>query len=244
MSNRVASEMSGYRPVRECLTAEKKNSGGSFFQVTQEWLDRADGTFDLMNAFKKICTLLGHGFYQTQAESFLDAAAVPRLPSVTISMVQRLNSARFEKKTIPVVADASHQVFDVGATACYAWAFFKQQPQSVLKAASVFDVLSDGTDVVTNVHRWWDFQKKQVQAKSAPQLIQQAILNEKRDAVLNLIRAVSAVAASIFACFLVLTGASLVPMTAAVTIAIASSIFTILAYYHKNYWCNVQLKIN
>ena len=244
MANRVACEMKNLQQIPVDLQVEEKHSDGGFFQISKEWLEQASGAYDLMNFFKRFCTLFGKGFFQSQLEGYLDAAALPRLPSVTISLVQRLDKARSEKKSLPVISDVSHQIFDVSATACYACAFFKKQPQPVLKAASLFDVFSDATDVSTYALRCCDFEKKQAQAKMAPRPVQQEILNERRDSWINLIRAVTAVAFSIFACFLILTGTALVPTMAAVTIGIANSIFTILAYYHKNYWCNVLLKIN
>ena len=244
MSNRVSCEKSDLQRIPEQLAAKKTSGDGHFFQAVDEWLKQAGGAFDVMNAFNRVCKFFGNDHLKAKAEGYLDVAAVPRLPSVAISMIQRLNSARSEKKTLPVVTDVSHQIFDVGATACYAWAVFAQRRQPVLyKTAAVFDVLSDVTDFGTCSFRCWDYQKKLAQIKTAPPLIQQAICNEWRDSQINMIRVVTAIATSIFACCLVLTGTALVPAMAAVTIAIANSIFTILAYYHKNYWCNVQLTI-
>jgi uncharacterized membrane protein YphA (DoxX/SURF4 family) len=131
----------------------------------------------------------------------------------------------------------------MGSTTCYACAFFQKQPQSIFKIASIFDLLGDVTDFSTHTMRFRDSINLQARAKTAPLAVQRAIRNEKNDLFIHLIRTVTAVATSVLACYLLMTGSALIPAMAAVTIAIANSVFTILAHYHKNYWCNAQLAV-
>jgi len=221
-----------------------QSSQRRFFPVMKSWLEQTGGAFDALNAFKRVCTFLNMDFYRKQADGYLDAAAGLRLPSVTISTVQKLDAARFEKKTPAVISDVTHQLSDMGSTTCYACAFFQKHPQSIFKVASLFDLLGDVTDFTTHTMRLRDSMNLHARAKTAPHAVQQAIRNEKNDLFIHLIRTVTAVATSVLACYLIMTGTALIPAVAAVTIAIANSVFTILAHYHKNYWCNAQLSIS
>jgi hypothetical protein len=221
----------------------QRNSDGRFLPVMKAWLEQTSGAYDIMNAFKRTCTLFRLDFFKNQADGYLDGASAIRLPSVTIATAQRLKEAKSEKKTATVVVDVTRQLSDMGSTVCYAGAFVQKNPQSILKTASIFDVLYDAMDFGFNAIRYRRLIDFQTEAQIAAPEIQQDIQSEKNHTLFQLIRTVTAIATSFLGCFLLMTGTSLVPAVAAVTIAIANSILTIFVHYHKNYWCNIQFKI-
>jgi hypothetical protein len=211
----------------------------SFLATTKKLVESTDNAYDVMNLIKKLSSALGLMYYKKGAEGYVDAVAVPRLPSVAISLAQRIGLARTEKMTLRAATDISHKFFDFGSTACYAGAFFNQNHQlPLLKVGSVFDVCSDATDLANYAFRYQEIAAKQERAKTAAPTVLKTIHLEKTNAVLHIVRAIAAVAASVFAAYLFFTGISLFPAMIAVTASIASSALSILTYYHEHYWCN------
>jgi|GEM_PF-2261141 len=214
-----------------------RHSVGRFFHVTAEWAGQASNAYDLINALKRIFASLGNGFLQSRMDSYLDIAAVPRLPTIAIPLARDLYEARSEKLTAKSAVDWSHRLFDVGSTACYALAAFKKRAQSILKAASVLDVLSDSTDCGVYALKCRELAGKWSQLKTASAPVQRAVQNEWSESFIQLMRTITAVAVSVLACWVAITGVVLVPAVALIA-ALANSFFTIFAHYHKNYWCN------
>ena len=218
-----------------------KHSAGSFIESVKTWVGDTAGAFDLMNTLKKVFDLFGNQFLLGQARGYIGGAAVPRLPGAVISLYQAVTK-KDKVWTAHACADVLHQTTDVATTGSYFGAFFAKNPQPFLRAATYCAVANDTTDVAAFAVRLHDVCTTFPDSvKISPQLLS-AVNNEKTFDILKLIKTVTAVFASVMALCTMILGAPLVPVAVTLTIAITSSVFSILSYYHKNYWSAYNLK--
>jgi hypothetical protein len=227
----------------EQLTADPVKTSGRFWDTLKTWVGESSGAFDLMNSMKKICTLSGNDYLAGKAGGFVAGASVPRLFGASISLVQTCKKAHAEKVMTPhIAADLTHQGLDTLTTAAYASAFFAKTSQPFINAGTALGTVSDASDAAVFATEISDSQKRLQGAETAAPAIKTAIKNDITWSVLKLIKAVTAAVAGFFATYLILMGAPLVPVALALTISVASSLFSVSAYYFKNYYCEHFLK--
>ena len=226
------------------LTTEKLSTAGSFCETMKIWLDAAAGSFDFMNTLKKISVLCKFEHIQKQANGYIAGTSVPRVCTTAYTLYKSIKTYRQDKVvSIQRGADVVHQTFDFAAAFSYTTAFFRTKPTTSLNAGAFMNCAADAADVVSfsdQVCKGWDRQSK---LAAACPVLQKANKNVLVYTLLKLVKSVTAFVAGVFACF-VLLGTALVCPVFAVTVALTSSIFNILAYYHRNYWCDTFLKFD
>ena len=240
MSVQATLHLPGVKYTSESPSATK----GKFLDTVKLHLDSSAGAFDWMNAFKKLFVLVGYQHGAKQFGGYISGAAIPRVFTAGHALHSNVKLIRADKIMTPQRGfELAHQLSDFVQMCTYSFAFFRKNPTTSLRAATCLGVACDGTDVLTfstQAYKGWD--RKSQLATASPEL-QRANRNSFHNALIKLAKAVTAFTASIFAVF-VLMGAALVSPTVAVTVALASSIFNIGAYYHKNYVCDTVLKID
>ena len=226
-------------------TAEKPPTSGNFLETIKTWFDGSAGAFDFMNALKKAADLSGNDHILKQAKGYIAGTSIPRVYTTALTACRgykALREGRVDKHQGPI--DFAHQVFDFFLMSTYSFAFFRKTPTTSLQAATVLNVGCDATDVLSfGVQSFKGWERRAMLATANP-VIQKANENAFHNALIKLAKSVTAFIASIFSVFLLITGTVLVAPAIAVTVALSSSIFNILAYYHKNYWCDTALKID
>jgi hypothetical protein len=227
----------------EKLTVKK--SSGNFFETTKLWFDGTAGSCDFMKTLNKIGILCGNEHLVKQTGGYLVGTAVPRV--YTSARLLYNTYATYKKdKVVSVwrIADISHQFCEIFRMSAYSAAFFKKNPATPLQAGTVLSVVSDATDVASCSAQINEARNRRLKLVTASPVIQRANTNALQNAVLKLIKAVTAFVASIFACYALVMGTTLVAPMLAVIVALSSSLFNIAAYYHKNYWCDTLLKVD
>ena len=240
MSVQATLQLPGVKYTVENPSATK----GKLLDTVKLHLDSAAGAFDWMNALKKLSVLIGYQHGAKQFGGYLSGTALPRVYTAGHALHNTVKSIRADKIMTPQRGfELAHQISDFFQMCTYSFAFFRKNPTTSLHAATCLGVACDGTDVLTystQVYKGWD---RKSQLASASTELQRANQNSLHNALIKLAKAVTAFAASIFAVF-VLMGTALVSPTIAVTVALASSVFNIAAYYHKNYVCDTFLKVD
>lgn len=232
----------------ERLTAENSPSHGvhslqALSKSIKSYASSVNRAFDFMNFLSRMAHALNQSTLKSQANTYLDGVAVCRMPGLVIDLCKKISRARIEPITSYTVADISNQATDTASSLCYAKAFLTKNPSTALAAASVLDILFFMSDAACNALKFSHSKHRLERAQLAPPRIQKAIQNDMRSSLLSTISSIAAIAVSVFACFTLLMGATLVSPAIATTVALTCSVFAMAAYFHKNYWCDLCLKI-
>jgi hypothetical protein len=226
------------------LTAEKPETSGDFVKTLKTWFESTKGAFDFMQLIKKVSCLCGNEHLETQAKRYIGGTALMRVPTTALTIRETVKAYQKDKViNAQRRCDFAHQVVDCGTMLAYSSAFFCQNPVKPLKAAAVLGLANDATDMASaavKIKSGWGWKQRLVTASPA---LQRANHNTLINSLLKLIKSVTGLATGIFAAFVLFTGTVLISPTIAVTIALASSIFSILTHYHNNYWCDTFLKV-
>jgi hypothetical protein len=226
------------------LTAEKPVTSGNLTKTVKLWFESTKGAFDFMQTLKKVAVLCGNEHLETQSKRYIAGTSIMRVPSTVIAINDTIQAYKKDKVfDLQRKADFSHQLFDCGTMLAYSTAFFGKNVANPLKAAAILSLGNDLTDAASfgvKINHGLEWKQRLV---SAGPLLQRANHNILVNSFLKLIKAVTGFVAGIFASFALFTGAVLISPTIAVTIALSSTIFSILAHYHNNYWCDSFLKI-
>lgn len=211
---------------------------GGFFNALKDEASATSGARDLAKMARTACTVL-HG--PNRINGYLDTTAVFYLPVAAINLGQTL--AKPFVWTAHTVSDLTHQFFDVLATAAYAIAVFVKTQLPFLNAGAFLGMFSDSTEFASYTTDCIDSTKRRQLLAGAPKEFQVANEHKISYARLKMVKTVTAAVADIFACYLLVMGAALVPAAVALAVAFTSTLFSMLAFYHDNYWVNSNLKV-
>jgi hypothetical protein len=226
----------------EKLSAEAPKTHGNFLETLKAWLSETKGAFDFMSTIKKTAELSGNQHLRAQAQGYIAATSVPRIPGTAMTLYNSYQKYRADRHLTPrVFADVSHQVTDFLTTCAYSIAFFSKAPQRALSTAAGLGLANDVTDAAACITQITESSARLEKTKVAP-LVYRANQNEVNHSWIKLAKAIVAIVAGIFACYLLLTGVALVPPMIAVAVSLASSLLSIMGYYYQNYCCDVMLK--
>ena len=226
------------------LTAETPETSGKFTKTMKSWFESTKGAFDFMQTLKKVANLSGNKHVETQAQRYIAGTSLMRLQPTAMTIHDTIKTYQKDKViNAQRAADFSHQIFDFSTMVAYSTAFFTENPIKPLKAAAVLSAGSDLTDVASfgvKIKSGFEWKKRLVTASPA---LQHANHNAMVNSLLKLIKSITGFTAGIFSSFLMFTGTVLISPTIAVSVALASSVFAILAHYHNNYWSDTFLKV-
>lgn len=237
----------------ELLTADKEKlkTSGNFANTADAWCASAGGGYDFMKTLNKISILLGWDHLTTKTSGYLAATCVPRVYTTAKKLHESYHV--YQKDGVHNVQrcfDWSFQGLDFAAMCAFATTFFtkefaraKQAGNWLLFGRDIADVGMNSTQIIKAHQRAKELKLRAKEYAGSEQPVLHANSNLIKNSFLKLIKAVLAAVTGFFTCYALAFGIPLISATVAASVALTSVLFNILAYYHKNYWCDSFLKV-
>lgn len=228
----------------EKLTTDSSKTFGNKSETMKSWFEGTAGAFDFMTTINKIAKLIGNELIVTKTKQYLDGTAVPRVYTTGKLLAQSLQDLKNDRViNVERGAKIGQEAFDFGAMVSFAIGYFTEHSKQFVNRGITLLTLRDASASVSCGAQIANTMRRAEFLKTASPVLQHANTNLLTNSFLKLVKYVTHLAAGIFSCYAIYMGAALVNPTVAVSIALISSIFSILAYYHKNYWCDQILKV-
>ncbi len=221
--------------LREYEAVRIKNHG-RLADAIKQCYEGTGGAADLIKTIKACATLCGNHRLADKCGGYLGLAAIPHTYCALKNVAE--SAQEFDIESPRAVNKLLCNGFDAASTAINAFTTVSAEyPKALPETARVLGAAKDVFDAgvwTSDVCSYTKLSKLLKDRADIPN-VQSAIRSKAAYSCLKLAKAIASIAAGVFACFTIFTGAALVSPVTAVVVALTATMFNISAFYYKNY---------
>lgn len=219
-------------------TLEQPKTSGTILGTSKNWTEGSKGAYDFMSLVKKTALACGDTVTAGIVGGYTAGASVPYFFSLVAGFPSMISETFSEKLSFYGTMKFTHNICEITSMGLYSASFFNPMNKVLGSVGTVFDAVSDMTEVPTFAMDAFEAYRVRNLAKELEisEDVQSGLTSRLQHCLNKLVKSVAASVNGFFASYAIIYGAALVTATTALALSMTATICNVVDHYHQNYW--------